>query len=69
MVERLAVNQRIRVQFSAASPILSGEMVEWIMIAVLKTAGGKTSVGSNPTLSATFKEQNNGRNCKSLYQH
>ncbi len=27
-------------------------MAEWSMAAVLKTAGGKPPVGSNPTLSA-----------------
>ena len=29
-----------------------GEMAEWSMAAVLKTAEGKPSLGSNPTLSA-----------------
>ena len=30
-----------------------GGMAEWFIAAVLKTAGGKTSVGSNPTPVAT----------------
>ena len=34
-----------------------GEMAEWSMAAVLKTAEGKPSVGSNPTLSAKFKHK------------
>lgn len=34
--------------------IHSGEMSEWFKEAVLKTAEGQTSVGSNPTLSAIY---------------
>ena len=29
-------------------------MIEWFKVAVLKTAEGQPSVGSNPTLSAIF---------------
>ncbi len=32
----------------------SGRMVEWFKAAVLKTAEGRPSVGSNPTSSAIF---------------
>ena len=34
-----------------------GEMSEWFKEAVLKTAEGQTSVGSNPTLSAIYKSE------------
>ena len=34
--------------------IFRGRMVEWFKAAVLKTAEGQLSVGSNPTPSAIF---------------
>ena len=35
----------------------SGEVAEWSIASVLKTEEAKASVGSNPTLSATFGKQ------------
>ena len=36
--------------------ILTGEMAEWSIAAVLKTVEGHTSGGSNPSLSANSKD-------------
>ena len=33
-----------------------GEVAEWSIASVLKTEDGKLSVGSNPTLSASFSQ-------------
>ena len=38
----------------------SGEMVEWFMAAVLKTAAERSAGGSNPPLSAIFHIMKNG---------
>ena len=35
----------------------TGELSEWFMVAVLKTAGCHSPVGSNPTLSAMVFER------------
>lgn len=35
----------------------SGELAEWFMAAVLKIAGQRCPVGSNPTLPARIKEK------------
>ena len=40
--------------------VLCGRMVEWFKAAVLKTAEGQLSVGSNPTPSAIFFAKKNG---------
>ena len=51
MVARRAHNPEV-VGSSPASATNSGEMAEWSIAAVLKTAEGHTSGGSNPSLSA-----------------
>jgi hypothetical protein len=45
----------------------NGEVSEWFMVAVLKTAGCQSSVGSNPTFSANELKWKSGRvaNCTS----
>ena len=47
----------MRVQETAPS---CGEMSEWLKEPVLKTGGAQVPVGSNPTLSAKFKNEIRG---------
>ena len=59
MVARRAHNPEV-VGSSPASATNSGEMAEWSIAAVLKTAEGHTSGGSNPSLSAHKRDVNFG---------
>ena len=45
-----------RKKYVTLSPEKTGEMAEWSIATVLKTAEGHTSGGSNPSLSATNAE-------------
>lgn len=52
----MVVERRHKGSNPLPSASLIGKVVERLMAAVLKTAGPKGSVGSNPTLSANLKE-------------
>lgn len=45
-------NVKINLRIKNCITFAPGEMAEWLIAAVLKTALGKTNGGSNPSLSA-----------------
>lgn len=58
---RTAVSKTARWRFESFHPCQYGEVSEWLKELVLKTSDGKTSVGSNPTLTAIWRGRIAGR--------
>ena len=67
-------NRRSEISTGGSNPSISaplsgcvvpelGSVVEWLMALVLKTRVGKTTVGSNPTVSAYWKHSYGASNC------
>ena len=53
---KASAHGNIILAFGTRDAFTHGEMAEWSKAPVLKTGDVKASVGSNPTLSATFSQ-------------
>ena len=54
MLTKASAHGNIILAFGTRDAFAHGEMAEWLKAPVLKTGDVKASVGSNPTLSASF---------------